>query len=60
MVEFLRSGGSDFLSSIEDILNPKENDFQLVTVGANLPDNREVWTSGTPLMVSRYEVKQLL
>ena len=50
-MSFLNSG--DSLKSMDDIMNPKGNGFNLHPVGAKkLPKNREVWTDGESVLVS--------
>lgn len=53
-----RLTGKSLIDCLDKGLDPKKNGFQVVTVGAKLPKNREVWTDSKCLLVrSDYEIQ---
>jgi hypothetical protein len=46
-----------FISYINSIFEPNENGFELITVGADIPSNNEVWSDGDALLVLDNDTK---
>ena len=44
--------GDNLYQFIENILDPRKNDFELKKAGDKLPERREVWTDGKSIMIA--------
>ena len=63
-IEFIKEllngyNGKNFYKKVENMFNPKKNEFELKKIGDSLPVNKEVWTDSKSVLINETMVKWL-